>query len=207
VVGEKNWWEKKIVSLADKYYNQVVIDMITRGKKPFVPFQKDFWLKNTSDFFGVNYYDPVTIKFFCGIPIKMDFKLPDQQKTTQMGWGIYPKGLYEILMRIKQEFKGPIYVTENGIATLNDSERQEFIVQHLVEVHKAIQNGADVRGYFYWSSLDNWEWAEGFEPRFGLIGLDYSTRERIIRESARMYQMISQNNKLSKELVEKYTKN
>ena len=124
-----------------------------------------------------------------------------------MNWGVYPEGLYENIMRVKQEYKGPIYVTENGIATLEDTERQTFILEHLIEVHRAIKDGADVKGYFYWSSMDNWEWAEGFEPRFGLIGINYDTQEREIRESAKLFSEIAKQNKIPSQLLEKFKLN
>jgi beta-glucosidase len=197
-------WKKWVVSVMDFAYNQVMFNALNRGKLPLLPFGYDKILKDSSDFFGLNYYDPVIFKFKLGFPTSMDFKLPDQTETTQMGWGIYPQGLYEDIMRVKQEFKGPIYVTENGIATLQDEQRQKFIIAHLVEVHKAISEGADVRGFFYWSSLDNWEWAEGFEPRFGLIGIDYETKKRQVRDSARMYGNIAKENSISEDLLKKH---
>ncbi len=201
------YWKKWIVSAMDFAYNQVMFNALDKGKVPFIPFAHNSLIKDSSDFFGLNYYDPVFFKFKFGIPIETDFKLPEQTETTQMGWGIYPQGLYEDIMRVKREFKGPIYVTENGIATLQDEQRQKFILAHLVEVSRAISEGADVRGFFYWSSLDNWEWAEGFEPRFGLIGIDYTTKERLVRESARMYGKIAKDNAISKQLLDKFELN
>lgn len=197
-------WKKWVVSAMDFAYNQVMFNALKKGKLPFIPFAYKNWLKGSSDFFGLNYYDPVYFRFKFGIPTGIDFKLPSQIQTTQMGWGIYPQGLYEDIMRVKREFKGPIYITENGMATLHDEERQKFILSHLIEVNKAISDGADVKGFFYWSSLDNWEWAEGFEPRFGLIGIDYATKERLVRESARMYGEIAKDNAIPKQLLDKF---
>lgn len=201
------FWKKWVVSLFDNVYNQTFFNLLNNGRISINPLIREKWLKGTSDFFGINYYDALYFKFKFGIPYGMDFMLPEDTRITQMGWGIHPNGLYENLMRVKKEFKGPIYVTENGIATLEDKERQSFILEHLIEVHRAIKNGADVQGFFYWSSMDNWEWAEGFEPRFGLLGIDYETQERQVRESAKLYGEIAKQNKISASLLEKFKLN
>ncbi len=197
-----NFWQRKVTSTLDNAYNQVAIDAVIKGKVPFVPSTYKNWMRDTIDYFGVNYYDAVYFRFKFGLPVALDFKLPSVTEVTQMGWGVYPEGLYENIMRVKEAYKGPIYVTENGIATLDDSKRQEFILQHLLQVHKSIQEGADVRGYFYWSTLDNWEWAEGFEPRFGMIGVDYETQERKVRDSAKIFAEIAKENKISSKLIQ-----
>ena len=106
-----------------------------------------------------------------------------------MGWRIYPKGIYNILMDLKK-YKVPLYVTENGIADASDSQRGNFISAHIEWVYNAIKDGADVRGYYYWSLLDNYEWAEGFTKRFGLVEINYDTMERKIRPSAYVYKFI-----------------
>ena len=101
----------------------------------------------------------------------------------------------------------PIYILENGLADADDSMRAKFIKDHLHWIHKAIQEGVDVRGYFYWSLLDNFEWDKGFWPRFGLVEVDYSaqggsasggnTMERRIRKSAWEYAKICRSNKIN----------
>ena len=113
-----------------------------------------------------------------------------------MGWEIYPKGIYHRLIELKK-FKKPIYVTENGIADSKDELRDKFIKEHIRWVWQAIHDGADVRGYMYWSLLDNFEWAKGFKPRFGLVEVDFETFARKIRPSALEYAKISRDNRLS----------
>lgn len=198
--------KKAWASYFDNAFNQVALDALSTGKIPFSIFRrKDQFLKNTTDFVGVNYYNTAILKTILGIPI--DVKLAfDGQRTTQMGWGVYPYGLYHAIMRVHKQLGKPIYVTENGIATLDDEWRKEFIVRHLLAVHQAIEDGADVRGYFYWSSIDNFEWAEGYTPRFGLIEVNYKTQERIVRDSARMFGEIAKCNCLTEDLIEKYGK-
>jgi beta-glucosidase len=199
-----NYWQRKVISILDYSYNQVVIDSVLEGKVPFHPFSHKKWLKDTADYFGVNYYSAVYFEFKFGLPVSMDTKNSDDKEITQLGYGIYPQGLYENIMRVKEIYNGPIYISENGIGTLDDELRQRFILRHLFEVHRAITDGVDIRGYFYWSSMDNWEWAEGFEPRFGLIGIDYKTKERQVRESAKLFGEIAKQNKIPASMLEKF---
>ena len=115
---------------------------------------------------------------------------------TEMNWEIYPKGIYYRLMELKK-FNKPIYITENGIADQTDEKRAKFIKDHLYWIHKAIADGADVRGYMYWSLLDNFEWHRGFNPKFGLVKVDFNTFERKIRPSAWEYAKICRENTLT----------
>ena len=133
------------------------------------------------DFIGVNYYRP-----FGGV-----INLP----KSDLGWAIYPQGLYHILNQLRS-IGLPLYVTENGIADADDDQRADYIADHLFAVWRALREGADVRGYFHWSLLDNFEWAKGFEPRFGLVEINYETMERIVRPSARVYARIAKRNSL-----------
>ena len=197
-------WAKLVSKIADSAFNQVTLDMLKTGKVPFIPFAKKEWLKNTTDFFGFNYYNAANFVFKFGIPINLEMKMPEDKIVTQMDWGVYPQGLYEGLMRAHNELNIPIYVTENGLATLDDEFRQEYILKHLVETSNAIQDGADIRGFFYWGAIDNFEWMQGFEPRFGLIGVDYKTKERIVRDATLMFGDIARRNIISKELLEKF---
>lgn len=140
------------------------------------------------DFIGLNYYFHSKIKGF-----RLDQN--DNKKISDMGWEVYPKGIYHVLKELKK-YKKPIYITENGIADAKDNEREKFILDHLVSVHKVLNEGIDIRGYFYWSLLDNFEWDKGFWPRFGLVEVDYKTLERKIRPSALAYAKICKENKL-----------
>ncbi len=150
----------------------------------FIGLWQNHWflkkIKNEQDFIGLNYYFPYRIK---------------TKEKSDMGWSIYPKGTYFLLKELKKYAK-PIYITENGIADADDSKREDFIREHLRYVHKAIEQGVDARGYFYWSLMDNFEWAEGFSKRFGLIDIDYDTMERKIRKSASYYSKICKNNQI-----------
>jgi beta-glucosidase len=141
------------------------------------------------DFIGAHYYVRVPFSFF-----SIFFRNKNYQKND-MSWDIAPEGFYSVLTDLKK-FKLPIYITENGIPDCKDKKRSSFIKDHLVEVHRAISEGADVRGYLHWSFLDNFEWDKGFWPRFGLVEIDYKTMKRKIRPSAWEYKKICETNTL-----------
>jgi beta-glucosidase len=113
-----------------------------------------------------------------------------------MGWDVHPDSFRVALLRAA-ELKLPLLVTENGTSMAEDERRWRFIADHLAAMHQAIASGAKVLGYCYWSLLDNFEWAHGFGPRFGLIEMDYATQERRIRPSALKYAEVCRTNRLS----------
>ncbi len=118
-------------------------------------------------------------------------------ERTEMGWTIDPTGLYDLIQRYTREAPGlPLYITENGAAyddkpdpdgRVHDPERIAYLHGHLAEVRRAIADGADVRGYYLWSLMDNFEWAYGYGKRFGAVYVDYATLERTPKSSARWY--------------------
>ncbi|MBX2866649.1 family 1 glycosylhydrolase [Candidatus Kaiserbacteria bacterium] len=108
---------------------------------------------------------------------------------TDMGWKIVPEDIYGALMLLRQ-YKKPIFIAEAGLADANDVHRAEYIRVQVSSVWRAIQEGVDVRGHMYWSLLDNYEWALGYEKRFGLVEIDYQTLKRTPRPSAQVYQKI-----------------
>jgi beta-glucosidase len=148
------------------------------------------------DFIGVQYYTRgvVAVSLKWGIaPVIIDVMQHPEVKTD-IGWEIYPDGLCQFLKAVAARYRKPIYITENGITDARDQLRADFIRQHLTATHRAMAEGADVRGYFHWSLLDNQEWDKGFWPRFGLVDVDRQTLVRTIRPSARVYADIIRNN-------------
>jgi len=144
-------------------------------------------IKEYQDFIGLNYYfshSLITLCWTCDV---------QHREVSDLGWGIYPKGIYYVLKDLKK-YNKPIYITENGLADAKDKKRAKFIVEHLEWIHKAIKEGIDVQGYFHWSLLDNFEWDKGFKPRFGLIGIDYKTLRRMPRNSSKIYGKICKEN-------------
>jgi len=138
------------------------------------------------DFFAAQYYFHNRIKFPAIIK-------NENKDITDLGWEIYPEGIYHILKDLKK-YNLPIYITENGLADAKDEKRKKFIKDHLFWMNKAIKDGINVRGYFYWSLLDNFEWDKGFWPRFGLVEIDYKNLERKPRKSFYVYKKIIENN-------------
>jgi beta-glucosidase len=112
-------------------------------------------------------------------------------KKNSLGWDIYPEGLGQVLLSLKK-YNLPVIISENGICTTDDHERWEFIQSHLKNVHLAMGQGVNVTGYLYWSLMDNFEWAYGFGPRFGLIDINYTTFQRTVRESAIKFAKVCQ---------------
>lgn len=156
-------------------------------------------IKNKADFIALQYYRSITIGFKCGGNFlgMVSNEMHDQENITDLNWKIYPEGIYYFLKK-NAKYDLPIYITENGIADSDDFKREKFIKDHLFWVHKALSEGIDVRGYFYWSLIDNIEFVEdrGFWPKFGLVEVDYKTLERKIRPSAFEYAKICKNNEL-----------
>ena len=185
-----------------------------RGESDF-SFVRDGDLEKISapvDFLGVNYYmrhmvredDTGTDDVFSSVRARI--VIPHKAERTAMGWPVEPDGLTEILVRLHEEYtRTPIYITENGRAAydyvdpegeVKDEERVAFIDAHLRAAHKAIERGVDLRGYFVWTLLDNFEWAEGYSKRFGIVYVDYATQRRIPKMSARWYSEVIRRNGL-----------
>jgi beta-glucosidase len=121
--------------------------------------------------------------------------------VTDLGWEIYPEGLTRVLTEYHERFGGPIYITENGAADANDSFRCRFIYDHLAEV---VRSGLPVERYYHWTFMDNWEWHEGQTTRFGLVGNDFRTQERTVRESARFYADVIANRGVTEEAYQRW---
>ncbi len=146
---------------------------------------------DAQDFLGINYYTRQYGRAWRGLhPVSAR---PGRQ-LTDMGWEIYPVGLAEIIRPLVR-YGRPVVITENGIATSHDPLRQQYLCDHLAMVARLQREGVDLRGYFYWSALDNFEWAEGFRPRFGLIAVDYPTQTRTPRPSAETFRHIIRANR------------
>ncbi len=171
------------------------------------------------DFLGVNYYQrpyvrPATLaearrmadRPSAWVNCKDVVRVPQKLPTTQMGWEIDPDGLRDLLVSVSQEYTlPPMYVTENGMAsddqvqadgTVPDTDRISYLDAHLRAARQAIEEGADLRGYFAWSLLDNFEWALGLERRFGLVHVDYETLARTPKASAHWFKEVAAANGL-----------
>ena len=156
---------------------------------------EDVYLEDLAgDWVGVQYYsrqrvDPAAAGGFA--------PAPPGSALTQMGWEIHPEGLHRAIVSAARSGL-PVYVTENGIAAADDAQRVSYMREHLAQVARAIADGVDVRGFHYWSSFDNFEWAEGYRPTFGMIGIDRDDGlRRVVRPSARAYGELARTGSLS----------
>ena len=157
------------------------------------------------DFMGLNYYTrsiaraPVAARDlergYCFVP-------PQAPKAlTDIGWEIYPEGLGRVVQKLQAQWPlPPLWITENGAAdntgvldgAVNDTMRCDYLLAHFEQVAALIRSGADIRGYYLWSLMDNFEWAQGYSQRFGIVHVDYNTQQRTPKRSALMMQSLLQ---------------
>ncbi len=206
-IYKKKKWPLPMVSIAKNLQAFVPCNNALRNKFAVYlrnlgfnfKFLDRLMLYKSLDYIGINYYTRGLVDLN-GWGIK-NFLLDncsqnhDPRKKNSMGWDIYPEGLYSLLVRLKR-YKLPIFILENGICTDDDSLRWDFISEHLRSLHRAISEGAGVIGYIHWSLIDNFEWDKGFAPRFGLVHVDYHTYQRTIRQSAKNFAQVCQENRL-----------
>tara|TARA_Y100000741_G_scaffold214520_1_gene163439 strand:+ start:1404 stop:2741 length:1338 start_codon:yes stop_codon:yes gene_type:complete len=195
---------------ADDYINQWYMQPVMEGSYPEVLFDIDEadrppveagdmeTICQPIDFLGVNFYT----RLHYSAPKEkgaLYFEHPHQGPLTDIGWEIYPKALYDLLTSLNERYTlPPIFITENGAAMadelkdglVNDVERVDYYNAHLNMVHNAVIDGVEVSGYFAWSLLDNFEWAEGYEKRFGLVYVDFETQKRTLKLSANAYKAL-----------------
>jgi len=197
--------DRHAAELFEAQHNAWVFDPLFKGCYPAamdellpdarpVVLEEDLAIISTPmDYLGINYYFRTNVESNGGHGFR-EVPLPDVERT-QMGWEVHPDGLRDLLIGFKHEYANlpPIYITENGMASddkvvdgvVDDAQRIRFLRRHFNAVSAAMQAGVDVRGYFVWSLLDNFEWAYGYERRFGLFHVDYKTQTRTAKNSAK----------------------
>jgi beta-glucosidase len=144
------------------------------------------------DFVGAQMY--TRIRFGPDSPIPLG---PEEGvRTTLMGYEFWPQSLEATVRRAVELAGTPVYVTENGISCTDDAERVEYVTEALRGLRRCLDDGLDVRGYTYWSLLDNFEWAEGYGPEFGLVAVDRATQGRTVRPSGRWLGEVARTNRL-----------
>ncbi len=214
--------DREAARLSDGYTNRWFLDPVLKGTYPedmlayysgkvgpldFIQPGDLADMGAPADFLGVNYYRRRTIE--ADPTSDLGWKVHDRMPgvpTTPTGSEIVPHCLTELLLRLKADYGDvPIYITENGMVCsdqvspdgqVNDPERVEFLRQHVEAAHKAIEAGSNLKGYFAWSFMDNFEWAFGYTQRFGLVYVDYPTQRRIPKDSARFWQRLAQTNEV-----------
>lgn len=196
---------------ADAYMNRQYLDPIFLGRYPRelidgfgeawpdIPSSDFDELTAPTDFLGINYYKRGITRHDDAVIVERALRVDNPRATvTDVGWEVYSTGLTDILTWVRDTYGNrPIYITENGAAfydppqafhgRVEDPLRVDYLREHIGAVHDAMQKGVDVRGYFVWSLLDNFEWALGYAKRFGIVHVDYATQKRTPKASARFY--------------------
>jgi beta-glucosidase len=183
----RGWYPEDMVEHYERRYGP--FDVVQEGDLAVI--------SEPIDFLGINYYFPQRVRTDpARQPLELSPVLPPPP-TTAMGWEVDPDGLHELLLRVRRDYGNvPIYITENGAAfedgpvvngTLEDPRRVEYLRSHLGALARAVADGVDVRRYFAWSMLDNFEWEHGYSKRFGLVYVDYSTQRRVPKRSGLWY--------------------
>ncbi|AKI97069.1 glycoside hydrolase family 1 protein [Kosmotoga pacifica] len=189
-----NLFDRIISSRLNHFYNWVYLDSIISGRilKPLGRGESSPKIKGKLDFIGVNYYTRIFVRNARPEP---EFPEPSGEKTD-MGYEFYPEGLGEVVSECYRRYKLPVFVTENGIADATDQKRWRYIETALGSLHQAIEKGARVMGYLYWSLMDNFEWKEGYSMKFGLYETDFQNLVFTPRKSAEKYAELIEKNAL-----------
>ena len=206
-----------VVEIADDFRNKWFLNPIMKGEYPsnLLKIFQEKWnaptikkndldiMSTPIDFLGINYYSRYLIEIDKNNILGFKRINPKDCEYTSMGWEIYHKGLYDILLRLKKEFKKiPIYITESGAAfsdklekdRVHDKKRIKYLSEEIKKAYEALKCGVNLKGYYIWSLMDNFEWSFGYSKRFGLIYIDYKTQQRIWKDSAYFYKNVIKNN-------------
>ncbi|MFA6263832.1 MAG: family 1 glycosylhydrolase [Candidatus Babeliales bacterium] len=190
--------ERTVAYYLNHIFNDAILEFIKTGEFSFhiaspvvasVDYTNELAPKSF-DFIGLNYYSRVLVHIGLG---KADADCLPGEIMTDYGYPIYAEGLYQAI-KIMSEYKVPIYVTENGISDARDDRRELFIRRYLYAITQAIKEGCDVRGYFYWTLMDDFEWDEGYAQKFGLYAINFATRECTLRKGAKFLQNLYKQN-------------
>ncbi len=188
-----------IAALTDDFVNEAIPRAFATGHIALtvpgtIDLQEDVPdLKGSIDVLGLNYYSRDIVRADLGSASLSTLTYRPGRPTSDQGWDLYPDGLY-ILLKRYGAYGWPIVITENGLSDREGTKRSLFLEQHLAALERAVGEGVDVRGYFHWSLLDNFEWADGFTPRFGLYQVDYANgRTRTPSPAVATFKRISQN--------------
>ncbi|AFK86280.1 MULTISPECIES: glycoside hydrolase family 1 protein [Thermoanaerobacterium] len=224
----------KAAEIADLLFNRSFLDPCVKGEYPeklvellksynhlpvYTEDDLELIKNNTVDYLGVNYYQPRRVKAKENMPNPYgvftpdwffdEYVMPGRRMNPYRGWEIYEKGIYDILINVRDNY-GNIesYISENGMGVegeerfikdgvIQDDYRIDFIKGHLIWLHKAIEEGCNVKGYHLWSFMDNWSFINAYKNRYGLVSVDISTQKRTIKKSGYWYKELAKNNGFS----------
>ena len=200
--------DRFVVGQRERLLHQSGLEATLKGRVPrLIGSRRVRELANTSDFIGLNYYDRVVLTFDPSIPGALFARqvVPPRAEISDLNYGeVYPEGIYHVLKRVSHYGK-PIYITECGLPDADDDRRPAFLITHLRQVWKAAMQNIPVMGFYHWTLVDNFEWAEGWNLRFGLIELNPETQERKLRRSGVLYSEICKTNTITSDMVQRYT--
>ncbi len=199
--------DRMAAGLQDRSFNETFLHAAARGWWKLPLGLGPAWrLRRTLDWVGLNYYSRDVVAFDIHQPQEMFGRRFHHEEAELLdgGYGeFYPQGMGRTLRRVAR-LNLPIYITENGIPDADDDQRPRYLLTHLHQVWQVIQNNYPVMGYYHWSLVDNFEWAEGWTLRFGLIEVDPETQERTLRPSALLYRDIIRANGITPEIIDRY---
>ena len=187
--------DQMVVWFSNHFYNDAILHCLMTDeytlKVPFLSGENGI-IPNASqsfDFIGLNYYSHNFLKFQLLRTPHINVVFPKKEIKTDMPYTMYAQGFYDAIESVSK-LKKPIIITENGVADKYDNFRSKWISDYIKQMAIALENGIDIRGYFYWSLLDNYEWVESYHMKFGLYEVDFKTQQRKLREGSKTYQKI-----------------
>lgn len=205
ILDPARWWDpldRAVADVLSDFWNDQPLEAIATGHlRLFVPTLLDISedlpeLRGTLDYIAVNYYTRNLVRTDPSAAQGFVLENMPGAPTSASDEEIYPAGLYRVLLSLSR-YHLPIFITENGIDDPTDAKRAPFICDHLAAVAAAMSDGTDVRGYLYWSLVDNYEWTLGYGPKYGLVAVDLATQRRTIRPSATVFAQIATSRSLA----------
>lgn len=199
---------KVTARFVDYIFHELFVEGMTKGRLLFPLSRRKYKIKKGKylDFFGINYYTRNIVEFVFD-PSNYCYKFFNDKNLckSDLGWDIYPKGIYRVCKKYYNKCKLPIYITENGISDRYDNRRSAFIVSHLIYLLKAIKEGIIIERYYHWTQMDNFEWNEGESAKFGLYHCNFNTQERTVRRSAKLYAQICMRKEVTNQMIEEFS--
>ncbi|MTI70867.1 MAG: glycoside hydrolase family 1 protein [Firmicutes bacterium] len=204
--NKNNILNNMLTRLIDYLFHDLIMEGMSKGKYKFpigfgrYPLDKGKYY----DFLAINYYSRDILEFNI---MKKPFIIRKTVKTSKkndLGWEIYPKGLFKICKKYYNKYKMDIYITENGICDNTDKKRIQFIYDHLKEIEKLINEGIPIKGYYYWTFIDNFEWLEGESARFGLVYNNFKNQDRTMKRSGEFFSKVCKDKKITENMMKSY---
>ncbi|MFZ5857850.1 MAG: GH1 family beta-glucosidase [Chloroflexota bacterium] len=208
--------DKEAAERVDMFMNRIVLDPLLKGTSPIqessiakiltgkIIQSGDLEKIRQLDILGVNYYSRAVMKHDPKFPVVNVAQVQPEGNEYSGMWEIYPEGMYDILKQVwNYQPTCELMVTENGVPVpdgvdydgrVRDERRIRYLQNHIAQVHRAVEDGIPVKGYFHWSLMDNFEWALGYGPRFGLVYVDWKTQKRIVKDSGRWFAKVIKEN-------------